>query len=81
MEVKIGEEERQLIGDLIDQLRELLLATSPEGKLDPSLRRLYPTAYVEDVRHEQEYQRSARDQLLERRLSHLDVVESTLNDA
>tara|TARA_Y100000758_G_scaffold299399_1_gene261960 strand:- start:58 stop:501 length:444 start_codon:yes stop_codon:yes gene_type:complete len=81
MEVKIGEEERQLIGDLIDQLRELLLATSPEGKLDPSLRRLYPTAYVDDVRHEQEYQRSARDQLLERRLSHLDVVESTLNDA
>ncbi|MBJ83420.1 MAG: hypothetical protein CL462_11010 [Acidimicrobiaceae bacterium] len=81
MEVKIGEEERQLIGDLIDQLRELLLATSPEGKLDPSLRRLYPTAYVDDVRHEQEYQRSARDQLLERRLSHLDVVEATLNDA
>ena len=40
MEVKIGEEERQLIGDLIDQLRELRLATSPEGNLDPSLRRL-----------------------------------------
>ncbi|MED5540460.1 MAG: DUF2017 family protein [Actinomycetota bacterium] len=80
MEVKISDDERRLLGELIDQLRELLLSTSPEGQLDPSLRRLYPAAYVDDVRQEQEYQRSTRDQLLERRLAHLDVVEATIND-
>ncbi len=80
MEVRISEEERQVLGDLMEQLRELLLSTSPEGQLDPSLRRLYPAAYVEETRYEQEYQRSTRDQLLERRLSHLDIVEATLND-
>ena len=80
MEVKISDDERRLLGELIDQLRELLLSTSPEGQLDPSLRRLYPAAYVDDVRQEQEYQRSTRDQLLERRLAHLDIVEATIND-
>lgn len=80
MEVRISEQERQVLGDLMEQLRELLLSTSPEGQLDPSLRRLYPAAYVEETRYEQEYQRSTRDQLLERRLSHLDIVEATLND-
>ncbi len=60
MEVKISDDERRLLGELIDQLRELLLSTSPEGQLDPSLRRLYPAAYVDDVRQEQEYQRHDR---------------------
>ena len=74
VEINITEDERSLLADLIDQLRELVLSTSPEGEVDPALRRLYPTAYADDVQHEVEYQRSTRDQLLERRLSHLDVV-------
>ncbi|HJL99768.1 MAG: DUF2017 family protein [Acidimicrobiales bacterium] len=80
VEIKITEDERSLLADLIDQLRELVLSTSPEGEVDPSLRRLYPAAYADDIQHEVEYQRLMRDQLLERRLSHLDVVETTLND-
>ena len=71
VEIKITEDERSLLADLIDQLRELVLSTSPEGEVDPALRRLYPTAYADDAQHEAEYQRLMRDQLLERRLSHL----------
>ena len=80
VEIKITEDERQLLSSLIEQLRELVLSTAPEGAVDPSLRRLYPAAYANDDQHEVEYQRSMRDQLLERRLSHLDAVETTLND-
>ena len=80
VEIKITDEELHLIAELIEQLRELVLSTSPEGSVDPSIRRLYPTAYVEDAEQEHKYQRLMRDQLLERRLAHLDVVESTLRD-
>ena len=80
IEINITAEERQLIADLVEQLRELVLSTSPEGSVDASIRRLYPTAYVDDPEHEQEYQRLMRDQLLERRLGHLDVGEATLQD-
>ena len=80
VEIKITDEERHLIAELIEQLRELVLSTSPEGSVDPSIRRLYPTAYVEDAEQEHKYQRLMRDQLLERSLAHLDVVESTLRD-
>ena len=80
VEIKITEDERQLLSSLIEQLRELVLSTAPEGAVDPSLRRLYPAAYANDDQHEVEYQRSMRDQLLERRLSHLDAVETTLDD-
>ena len=80
VEIRVADEERQLIAELIEQLRELVLSTSPEGSVDPSIRRLYPTAYVEDAEREHKYQRLMRDQLLERRLAHLDVVESTLLD-
>ena len=52
VEVRISDDERRLIGDLMEQLRELLLSTSPVGHLDPSLRRLYPAAYVEEVDYE-----------------------------
>ena len=72
VEIRVADEERQLIAELIEQLRELVLSTSPEGSVDPSIRRLYPTAYVEDAEREHKYQRLMRDQLLERRLAHLD---------
>ena len=39
VEIKITEDERSLLADLIDQLRELVLSTSPEGDVDPALRR------------------------------------------
>jgi hypothetical protein len=54
-------------------MRELLELTTD----DPSLRRLFPTAYHDDPDRDREYQQLARDELLERRLAALDVVESS----
>ena len=44
---------------------------------DPSVRRLFPTAYHEDPERDREYQQLVRDELLERRLAALATVEAT----
>ncbi|MDP1821574.1 MAG: DUF2017 family protein [Acidimicrobiales bacterium] len=66
-------EERALVADLCGQLRALLTETTD----DPSLRRLFPTAYHDDVERDREYQQLVRDELLDRRLSALDTVQAT----
>ncbi len=70
----IAEAERALLGDVVEQLRELLTTTTE----DPSLRRLFPTAYHEDPQRDREYQQLVRDELLARRLQALAMVEETL---
>jgi hypothetical protein len=65
--------ERELLADLVVQLRELLELTTD----DPSVRRLFPTAYHEDPERDREYQQLVRDELLERRLAALATVEET----
>ncbi len=65
--------ERQLLLELVDQLRDVLLATTD----DPTLRRLFPTAYHEDPDRDEEYQLLVRDELLARRLAALATVEET----
>jgi hypothetical protein len=65
--------ERELLADLVDQLRDLLLLTTDE----PSVRRLFPAAYHEDPERDREYQQLVRDELLERRLASLAIVEAT----
>ncbi len=65
--------ERELLVSLVDQLRELLELTTD----DPSVRRLFPTAYHDDPERDQEYQQLVRDELLERRLASLATVEAT----
>jgi hypothetical protein len=65
--------ERELVANLVDQLRDLLTATTD----DPSVRRLFPTAYNEDPERDREYQQLVRDELLERRLAALATVEQT----
>jgi hypothetical protein len=72
-EVALPAPERQLLGDLVEQLRDVLLATTD----DPSVRRLFPTAYHEDAARDEEYQQLVRDELLERRLAALASVEET----
>jgi len=79
LDLRIEDHERELIGELLEQLRKLLMGTTPQGAVDPSMRRLYPTAYPEDPGHDAEYQALIRDQLLALRLEHLDRVEVTLN--
>ncbi len=74
-EVHIPEPERTLLRNLADQLRELLAETTD----DPSVRRLFPTAYHDDPERDREYQQLVRDELLERRLTALATVEATLD--
>ncbi len=71
--VRLPGPERELLVNLVDQLRELLQLTTD----DPSVRRLFPTAYHDDPERDQEYQQLVRDELLERRLAALAVVEAT----
>jgi hypothetical protein len=71
--IRLPGPERELLADLVEQLRELLVVTTD----DPSVRRLFPAAYHEDPERDREYQQLVRDELLERRLSALAVVEAT----
>ena len=60
---------------LVQQLREQLLVSTDE----PSMRRLFPPAYTNDVERDAGYQVLTRDELLEHRLGALDVVERTID--
>ena len=73
--VRLAEDERALLGNLVDQLRALLSGTTD----DPSVRRLFPTAYHDDAERDREYQQLVRDELLTRRLAALDVITATLH--
>lgn len=64
--------ERDVLASLLPQLRELL-ATD-----DPSLTRLFPTAYPDDPERDAGYRALVRDELLEKRFAALDVVQSTV---
>jgi hypothetical protein len=68
-------QERELIRQLLDELRELL-ALSPD---DPRVRRLYPSAHAEDVELENEYRSLTRDELVSGRLASIDAVEATVD--
>ncbi|HVM03048.1 MAG TPA: DUF2017 family protein [Acidimicrobiales bacterium] len=73
LRLRLGAEEREVLRSLPGQLRELL-AASPD---DPSVRRLAPPAYADDDDHEAEYRRLMGDDLAERRLAALAVLEET----
>jgi hypothetical protein len=70
----LDDEGRAFVAELVGQLRTLLEDTTD----DPNLRRLFPTAYHADEERDREYQQLARDELLDRRLTALDVVRTTL---
>jgi hypothetical protein len=72
--VRLPEPERDLLASLAEQLRELLTETTD----DPTVRRLFPTAYNEDPERDREYQQLVRDDLLEGRLAVLATLEATL---
>ena len=69
----LGREEREVLAALPGQLRELL-SVAPD---DPSVRRLTPPAYADDAGHEAEYRRLMGDDLADRRLAALAVLEET----
>ena len=74
--LRLQEAEREAIGDLVPQLRLLL---TEADVTDPRIRRLFPTTYTTDPEAEAEYQRLMRDDLVQSRLSALDIVEGGLD--
>ena len=70
--VSLPEAERELLASLVPQLRDLLTTD------DPSLTRLFPTAYPDDPDRDAGYQALVRDELLEKRFASLDVLEATI---
>jgi len=69
--IKLGADERELLRTLPAQLREMLTTD------DPSLHRLFPPAYLENVERDDEYQRLMREELISRRVESLTLVEET----
>ena len=72
-ELRMSDDERDLIASLAGQLRELLVGDETDG-----LERLFPPGYADDPDREQEYQQLTHDELLTKRLASVDVVEETL---
>lgn len=72
VELHLPDEARHLLAGLIAEMRELLDTD------DPSLRRLYPTAYHDDPQRDAEYQILARSELTDRRHQCLDTMEETV---
>lgn len=74
-QVRLRPSERAVVADLVEQLREQLLASTD----DPAVRRLFPPAYPDDAERDAGYQVLTRDELLEHRLAALDTVEGSLD--
>lgn len=74
VEVRLGDDERAVLGDVLGQLREAMIGDTT----DPLLARLFPPAYPDDPEKEAGFRALARDELLEHRLAAIDVVEASL---
>jgi hypothetical protein len=77
--LNIGDDERAIIRQLLDELRSLL---SDAGEIDSGssevLHRLFPTAYPDDEAKEAEYQRLMREDLVTSRIVQIDTVTEAL---
>ena len=72
-ELRLDTRERQLIRQLLGELRELLALDSA----DPRVRRLYPAAYADDAEKQDEYRRLTHEDLQQGRLANVDLVEAS----
>jgi hypothetical protein len=70
-EIHLETEERELLSALPEQLRELLADD------DPSVFRLFPSAYTDDPERDAEFHRLMREDLLAHHLGALEVLEKT----
>jgi hypothetical protein len=75
-ELQIPEREREVLRSLPGQLRSLILDGDP-GQ-DPALRRLYPTAHLDDPAAAAEFDVLVRDDLTAQRLASIQAMEGTL---
>jgi hypothetical protein len=69
--IRLGEEERTLLRNVSEEVRELLASD------EPSLRRLFPPAYLDDPEKEAEYQGLMREDLLASHQAALTTLEKT----
>lgn len=74
-EVKIPSEERDMLQQVLPQLRAAL---EGDASADPGFKRLFPVAYAQDPEHEAEYRALVGDDLLTKRLAQVDTVLSTV---
>jgi hypothetical protein len=74
-ELRLPEHDREVLGTLPGQLRELLASADPLE--DPVMRRLYPAAYLDDPEAAKEFDGFVRDELTAGRLAALDTMERT----
>ena len=73
--LKLDTRERELIRQLLGELRELFTLDAA----DPRVRRLYPAAYADDEEAEAEFRRLTHDELRQGRLASVDVVEASVD--
>lgn len=74
-EVRLPDAERQVLADVLPQLRAALRG---DASADPAFKRLFPVAYAQDAEHEAEYRELVGDELLTKRLANVDTVLSTI---
>lgn len=75
-EVKLPDEEREMLHEILPQLRAAL---EGDASADPGFKRLFPVAYAQDPEHEAEYRALVGDELLTKRLAQVDLVLSTID--
>jgi Domain of unknown function (DUF2017) len=79
--LNIGSGERDLIGRLLAELRNLLTAEADDPAVNSALlQRLFPRVYVDDDEKEAEYQRLMREELVASRLFQIDAISQFLGD-
>jgi hypothetical protein len=74
-EVRIPTDERDVLRTLPEQMRALLAESERD---DPVMRRLYPSAYLDDESAAAEFDTAVRDDLTRERLDALEGFERTL---
>ena len=75
--VRLSAEERDLLRGLPSLVRALL---SDDDREDPALRRLFPSAFMDDAGLAEEFDRMVRDDLVRQRLSALETMETTIDE-
>lgn len=75
--IRLGEKERDLLRGLPSLVRALL---SDDDRDDPALRRLFPSAFMDDAALTEEFDRMVRDDLLRQRLAALETMEATIDE-
>lgn len=77
--VNLTIDEREMVGRLLGELREMVADERPSDEVAALLTRLFPPASTGDEAADVEYQRLMRSELVASKLAAFDVVERVLN--